>query len=489
MGFGARRLIVVGLGKARHDSSVAVSINGKLKYAKYERDVGIKHGIAPESWFYKKLSEWGIENPDLIVETDGGLCSHHDVHRLPLNGDLCYLRRDGIYILDHHTAHAYSQNSYPQSVVIDGRGSDRHTMMVSVGEKILRSREYSPGTMFCDMGSMMGIGGLPKNGDETDLAGKVMGFASYGTPDLKIVNEIDGENLLTQVGSYLYFGFPDKSPENAEWQNAVATTNEICYKIIEKIFDNNIDMSLPVSYSGGCALNVDWNARLLKRGYQLHIEPHVYDGGLSIGCVNWGCEVLGIPRPTADNFPYIQTDQAPESKPTDETIQKVVELLAKGKIVGWYQGHGEIGPRALGNRSILMRPDLKDGKDIINSKIKHREWWRPFGASVKQDKASDYFDIDNSPYMMYTSQVLQKGLDSITHVDGTCRHQTVTPKQNETFYRLLDAFEEKTGLSVLLNTSLNLGGKPIAGTMADAIELFQTTEMDALCLGNHLLLK
>ena len=488
MGLGERRLIVVGLGKARHDSSVAASINGKLKYAKYERDVGIKHGIAPESWFYKKLSEWGIENPDLIVETDGGVCSHHGVPRLPWGGEIWYVRRDGIYVLDHHTAHTLSQEVCPQNIVIDGKGSDNHTMMISNQEHCLRSKEFSPGHMFHILGSMMNLK-VPDCGDDLDVAGKIMGFASYGTPDLKMVKEIDGANAFEFIQSYLHFGFPCKDAKNVDWQNAVSTVNELCFRLIEKKFDDNFDINLPISYSGGCALNVDWNARLLKKGYQLKIEPHVYDGGLSIGCVNAGCDLLGVPRPIVENFPYIQDDQAPETKPTDETIQKVVELLAKGKIVGWYQGHGEIGPRALGNRSILMRPDLKDGKDIINSKIKHREWWRPFGASVKQDKASDYFDIDNSPYMMYTSQVIQKGLDSITHIDGTCRHQTVTPEQNETFYRLLDAFEEKTGLSVLLNTSLNLGGKPIAGTIAEAIELFQTTEMDALCLGNHLLLK
>jgi carbamoyltransferase len=136
-----------------------------------------------------------------------------------------------------------------------------------------------------------------------------------------------------------------------------------------------------------------------------------------------------------------------------------------------------------------MRPDIPNGKDIINQKVKHREWWRPFGASVKQDKASKYFDLDNSPYMLYTAKVLKDDLPSITHADGTCRHQTVTPEQNSVFYNLLDAFESKTGLPVLLNTSLNLGGKPIAGKIEEAVELFQNSEMDALCVGDELYVK
>ena len=121
-----------------------------------------------------------------------------------------------------------------------------------------------------------------------------------------------------------------------------------------------------------------------------------------------------------------------------------------------------------------MNPTIPNGKDILNTKVKKREWWRPFGASVIDEAASKYFDIDDSPYMLYNSSVLVDGLDPITHVDGTCRHQTVSEASNSSFYRLLSKFEEKTGLPILLNTSLNIGGKPIAadkdGAMVDGLD-------------------
>ena len=163
--------------------------------------------------------------------------------------------------------------------------------------------------------------------------------------------------------------------------------------------------------------------------------------------------------------------------------------MAQGKIVAWYQGHGELGPRALGNRSILMNPTIKDGKKILNDKVKKREWFRPFGASVKEEHASEYFDLKHNPYMLFTSKVLSKDLDAVTHVDNTCRHQTVNVKQNEDFYNLLDSYQKITGMPVLLNTSLNLGGKPIASRPEEAIELMHTTELDAVCIGDEVIVK
>ena len=130
-----------------------------------------------------------------------------------------------------------------------------------------------------------------------------------------------------------------------------------------------------------------------------------------------------------------------------------------------------------------MNPMIKDGKEILNSRVKKREWWRPFGASVLKDKAADYFDIEDSPYMLYNAKVKQSGLDSITHVDGTCRHQTVTYESNPKYYELISAFEKKTGCPILLNTSLNIGGKPIAGTPEDA----DVSGLDALIIGNQII--
>ena len=183
------------------------------------------------------------------------------------------------------------------------------------------------------------------------------------------------------------------------------------------------------------------------------------------------------------NFPFIQSDEPPWDNVCSHTIKSTAESLAKGQIVGWYQGHGEVGPRSLGNRCILMDPTLKDGKDKINV-IKKREPWRPFGASVKEDQSHRFFDMEKSRYMLYSSKVKYSGIPAVTHIDGTCRHNTVTPEINPAYYELLDEFEKLTGVPVLLNTSLNRMGEPIAGTRDQAIKLFDETNMDKMVIGS-----
>ena len=161
--------------------------------------------------------------------------------------------------------------------------------------------------------------------------------------------------------------------------------------------------------------------------------------------------------------------------------------MARGEIVGWYQGHGEIGPRALGHRSILMNPLIRDGKDIINTRVKHREPYRPFGASILSDATGSFFEDDRpSPYMLYLYKIKHDGFDSITHMDGTCRLQTVN---DGVFGELLEEFGKLTGVPMLLNTSLNNGGKPICGSINDAIELYHRSDMNTLVAGNRILNK
>ena len=261
----------------------------------------------------------------------------------------------------------------------------------------------------------------------------------------------------------------------------------MCWELIKRYFEP-MNKKKEIIYSGGCALNIEWNRRLLNMGYKLNIEPPVYDGGLSLGCVRFGHSFLNLKQPQVfKNYPYIQDDIAPKDSASVQTINKVAKLLAAGKIVGWYQGHGEAGPRALGNRSILMDPRIKNGKEILNQKVKKREWWRPYGASVKEDKAYKYFDLKKSPYMLYTSKVKKPELlPAITHIDGSCRHQTVSSSQNPLFYKLLDSFEKLTKLPVLLNTSLNEGGKPIANKPEQALDLLKNSKMDAICIGNKI---
>lgn len=189
-----------------------------------------------------------------------------------------------------------------------------------------------------------------------------------------------------------------------------------------------------------------------------------------------------------DNFPFIVEDESPKETPNQYTIDKVASLLYEGKTVGWYQGHGEVGPRALGNRSILFNPLIPNGKEIVN-KIKKREEYRPFGAVVLKDYASMYFDIDaEDPYMLFTGIVLDKNLTSITHIDNTCRIQTVN-NENKILKNLLEYFFKLSNYPILLNTSLNLAGFPIVGTIKQAIQIYETTDLDVLVYGNTIMIK
>jgi carbamoyltransferase len=177
----------------------------------------------------------------------------------------------------------------------------------------------------------------------------------------------------------------------------------------------------------------------------------------------------------------------------DSIIDRTADLLAEGKLVGWAQGRAEFGPRALGNRSILADPRPKDTKDRINATVKRREPFRPFAPSILADHGPDWFDAyQPSPYMERTLRWKPSERDrvpAVVHVDGTGRLQTVTADGNPRFHQLLTAFHRLTGVPVLLNTSLNVMGKPIAHTTQDALTLFYTTGLDALVIDDWMLTK
>ena len=159
----------------------------------------------------------------------------------------------------------------------------------------------------------------------------------------------------------------------------------------------------------------------------------------------------------------------------------VVKEILNQKVVGLYQGQSEQGPRALGNRSILFDPRNKDGKDIVN-KIKKREWFRPFAGTVLKEHANKYFDIEDSPFMMYAVDVKTKELPCITHIDNTCRVQTLEKDINPVFYNLINEFYKESGIPVLLNTSFNIDGEPIVETLEDALKTFNRSALDVLYL-------
>ncbi len=262
--------------------------------------------------------------------------------------------------------------------------------------------------------------------------------------------------------------------------------------------------------AGGVALNSVANGRILRETPfdEVYVQPSAGDGGGAIGAALYAYHtVLGKPRqfvmehaywgeehPLDVSERFLRQENIPYERIDDEErlIERVVDRLQGGKVVGWSQGRFEWGPRALGNRSILADPRRPDMKDIVNTKIKFREPFRPFAPSVLVERAEEYFVLSEAArhyparFMLYVVDVRgekQAIIPAVTHVDGTGRLQTVSKEVSPRYYKLIEAFGKATGVPVLLNTSFNLKGEPIVNTPAEAFNTFNQSGMDVLVLG------
>ncbi|MBL7196714.1 MAG: carbamoyltransferase [Candidatus Omnitrophica bacterium] len=266
--------------------------------------------------------------------------------------------------------------------------------------------------------------------------------------------------------------------------------------------------------AGGVALNCVANSRLLKETpfEEIFIQPSAGDGGAAMGAAlyvyhcllskarkfilkhaYWGKEyskeqIESFLKKNNLNYQYIEDEV--------KLIDLVVDGLISGKVVGWFQGRFEWGPRALGNRSILADPRNEKMKDIVNIKIKFREPFRPFAPSVLLEHAEELFELNNSQehyplkFMLYAFSIKKKDLiPAVTHIDGSSRIQVVDKQTNPRYYQLIERFYQATGVPAILNTSFNLKGEPIVNTPEDACNTFSKSEMDVLVLGNFILTK
>lgn len=261
--------------------------------------------------------------------------------------------------------------------------------------------------------------------------------------------------------------------------------------------------------AGGCALNGVCNARIrrdtpFKRGY---IHGAAGDDGTAVGAALhvWNTIERGARSPVLSHSylgpEYSETRMAAalqtaglpaERLDREELLARVSGMLAEGRVVGWYQGRSEWGPRALGNRSILAHPGWTGMKDTINRKIKRRESFRPFAPTVLNERVADYFEqVIESPFMMHVVRIREERraeLAAVTHEDFTGRLHTVVREQNPLYYDLIAAFQRRTGTGVLLNTSFN-ENEPIVDTPEQAIDCFQRNDIDVLCLGPFVVMK
>ena len=369
---------------------------------------------------------------------------------------------------------------------------------------------------------------------------KLMGLSAYGKPnyyDIILDNLIDVKDdgsirLNMKYFAFTYdkvmtnekfseiFGIPRRESNEKTEQihydiaaSAQLVLEEVLLKMAEHVHKQTQMKNLCLG--GGVALNGVANYRILKEGPfdNLHVPPSPGDAGSAVGCAQYLYHIYHknqkiiekIPTKTIQENVYVGPSYSNEKitkfldsqkisyerLEQDQLLKKTAQLIADGKIVGWYQGKMEWGPRALGCRSILADPRKAEMKDILNEKIKHRETFRPFAPSILEEYVKDYFEIDNSsPYMLFVAPVKKPDqIPAVTHIDGTGRLQSVHKIANPLYYDLINEFYKITGIPVLINTSMNVMGEPIVNTPEQAYQMIVKTDMDFIVMGNNLVSK
>jgi len=394
----------------------------------------------------------------------------------------------------------------------DGQASNlaRNAVMGSFGTA------YAIATMLC--------GFSPTDGEEW----KVMGLAGYGGHNRRIYDffrertEIDGLNVefnwattssLAELEE-LIGGFRAPGEGLASQSADLAHNFQLAWEdTLLEVADNlgRLGLSRNLAYGGGCALNSSTNGKILARTSfeRLHVPSAPADDGNALGAVLYHryC-VLSEPRDYQVFSPYLGSVaeisnlervlsfggiRYQSTASSEELCELVSDLLVNGAIIGWMQGRAEFGPRALGNRSILADPRPRDMKARINQRVKYREDFRPIAPSILVEHGERFFiDFQESPYMERALTVKSEVRDlipAVVHADFTARLHTVRKESNGLYYSLIESFFKKTGIPVLVNTSLNVMGKPIVHSVDDALAVFYTSGLDAMAIGRHVLTK
>lgn len=363
---------------------------------------------------------------------------------------------------------------------------------------------------------------------------KVMGLAPYGEP--RYVDNIKSMFHLKPDGTFrldmrcfdfdhglrMYnarfeeiMGRPTRTMESGPLEqfhkDVARSIQEVVNETMVKLAATAIEATgVPrICMAGGVALNCVANGHVLRSPpvEDVFVQPAAGDAGGAMGAALWAWhQLLDKPREWRMSNAYLgpgYSDEAIEAAldsfgavysrlDRPALLDRTAELIDQANVVGWYQGRLEWGPRALGHRSILGDARHPEMRDIINRKIKFREGFRPFAPSVLEESVGQYFDIDRpSPYMLLVAPVREDGtaLPAITHVDGSARIQTINRAQDALYYDLISAFRERTGCSVVINTSMNVRGEPIVNSPSDAYQCFMRTHMDALVCGSFVMLK
>jgi carbamoyltransferase len=520
----------LGIHAGKHNSSLCLLENNEIRlFVEEERLSRIKYDSEPIKCM-SEVSKFTTNIDNLIVTHCNNLnYITHLLKKNKVNVQTSAVVRNDIHHLSH-AASAFYGSGFDEAVcvVFDGRGSE---LQVSNGlfaaetlsiykasypatfTPLFKRLTFDPSrfenftdatvnyecevvlTPHADIGAMYQAVANLQGFNNLDC-GKTMGLAAYGNPNPKIppltVGETEESNLNVftkdnKINTRLY---PELQTDirnsiQADLASAVqkATQHKALNYIKKAIAESNCKN---VVISGGYALNIVSNKYYKDQlpEIKLFVDPLSSDGGLS-----FGSSKLLYHSSTQDTTKYQHQTlylgpprNIEKVQKVNVTAEQVAKLLTKGKTIAIYQGRSEAGARALGNRSIVFNPTLKNGKELIN-KIKNREWFRPFAGTVLQEHSLEWFDLDFNPFMTLNAQCKKPSdLAAIVHEDGTCRVQTLSRCQNKNFYNLIHAFYELTGVPVLGNTSLNVNGEPIVETLEEAYTALRCTDLDYLYL-------
>lgn len=465
-------------------------------------------------------------------------------------------RSDKVVSVSHHLAHAYSAfavSPFEEGVVmiVDGVGSYRSDVVepyppTDTATPLARESEsyykFSGSGIEClkkvwmepDRGflsdefyNMPGLGALYSRAStyvfgDWNKCGELMGLAPYGRRErVKHLLELTGGKLhvphWTTDFNQPYVmdrGGWEGSPAMPHWQDLAWRVQDDTENVLlaRARWLRETTGAKNLCIAGGVALNCVANGRVAREsGFEnVWIQPAAGDDGIAIGCAYYGyLEILKQRRSFVMQHSYVgrrYTDRDVENATakflvriqttatrSENICRETAKLLADQRVIGWFQGASEFGPRALGNRSLLADPRRAGMKDILNSRVKHRQAFRPFAPIVLAERAKEIFEgEEESPFMLIAKRVRPEWRDripAIVHVDGTARVQTVKEAANPMLYRLLREFEALTGVPVLINTSFNVKGEPIVETPRDAVVCFLTTGIDHLILHDTLISK
>lgn len=467
--------VIIGLNFG-HDGSVCLIKNGKLISAiSTERITKIKK----QSGFTDEVIDYILKSSNVSLDEVDYLATN-DFKQQVFGNEVLedYFEIQGkkikTYIISHHLAHcasAYYTSPFDNSYCLSmdcSMGKIEANSLITYGNENKLIAEYCPGTMvgvlYGEVTEKLGLG------PALHKAGTTMGLASYGVP--------------------FDFNFQSYSSNIKDKMNIAATVQDVLEKSVLKIIDELENKSPNLCLSGGSFLNCNANSKIITQSKfrNIHHFPACGDDGTSVGSALYvSHHILDEPRYSYSVKDLCYTGKDYDSKEPD--YKYIAENIANGKIIGWFFGRSEFGPRALGNRSILADPRNYHNRELINNVIKNREWFRPFAPVVLEEHYQDWFDFPiPSPYMLYTAQVKQpEKIPAVTHIDGSARFQTINKETNLYYYNLIEEFYKLTGVPVLINTSLNGNGQPILETEEDALEFYKNSNLDMMVINGNII--